>query len=636
VAKEIIYGAHSRSAIMRGVDSLADAVKITLGPKGRNVVIQNKLGSPTVTKDGATVAKEIELLNRFENLGANVVREVASRTADMAGDGTTTATVLAQVMCREGFRMVGAGANPLALKRGIEKAVQAAVAHLRETSRTLPAQRPPADITEAAQKADLPSLDDLLKQERLPAATIAKFVSENSRLKKAGDVPLVSRLLLAARAAGIESNAADRIASGVLKAAHKLSDTFVQLNRNQTAELAANSANNDKEIGSIIANAMKKVGKDGVITIEESKTMETTLEVVEGMQFDRGYLSPYFITDPERMECVLEDVRILIHEKKISSMKDLLPLLEQTAKMGKPLLIIAEDIEGEALATLVVNKLRGTLQCAAVKAPGFGDRRKAMLEDIATLTGGKAVTEDLGIKLENVKLEDLGRAKKVTIDKDNSTIIEGAGKSADIEGRVKQIRAQVENSSSDYDKEKLQERLAKLAGGVAVIKVGAATETEIKEKKARVEDALHATRAAVEEGIVAGGGVALLRCIPALDKLDLEDDEASGVKIVKRALEEPMRQIAHNAGRDGGVIVGRVRQSNDNHFGFNAESGDFSDLAQAGVMDPTKVTRLALENAASIAGLMLSTETLVTEIREKVSEETETAAQPGGLQAGSF
>jgi chaperonin GroEL len=634
MAKEIIYGAHSRSAIMRGVDTLADVVKITLGPKGRNVVIQNKFGSPTVTKDGATVAKEIELPNRFENLGANAVREVASRTAHLAGDGTTTATVLAQVMCREGFRMVGAGANPLALKRGIEKAVQAAVAHLRETSRILPAQRPPADITEAALKAELPSLDDVLKQEQLSAATIKKFVSENSRLKKVGDMPLVSRLLLAARAAGIENNAADRIASDVLKAGHKLSDTFLQLNRNQTAELAANSANNDKEIGSIIADAMKRVGKDGVITVEESKTMETTLQVVEGMRFDRGYLSPYFITDSERMECVLEDVRVVIHEKKISSMKDLLPLLEQTAKMGKPLLIISEDVEGEALATLVVNKLRGALQCAAVKAPGFGDRRKATLEDIATLTGGKAITEDLGIKLENVTLEDLGHAKKVVIDKDNTTIIEGAGKSADIEGRVKQIRSQIENTTSDYDKEKLQERLAKLVGGVAVIKVGAATETEIKEKKGRVEDALHATRAAVEEGIVPGGGVALLRCIPALDKLTLEEDEASGVKIVKRALEEPMRQIALNAGMDGGVIVGRVRLSNDNHFGFNAESGQFSDLVQAGVMDPTKVTRLALENAASVAGLMLSTETLVTESQEMASEETESEARRADFQGG--
>ena len=475
MAKQIVTGENSRQAILRGVNALADAVKITLGPKGRNAVIEKKFGAPIITKDGVTVAKEIELPDALENMGAQMVREVASKTSDVAGDGTTTATVLAQAIFREGVKTVAAGASPTALKRGIEKAVEVAVAE------------------------------------------IAKF--------------------------------------------HK------DVKGDMIAQVGTISANNDKQIGSIIAEAMKKVGKDGVITVEESKTMETTLEVVEGMQFDRGYLSPYFVTDPERMECALEDVRILIHEKKISSMKDLLPLLEQIAKMGKPLLIIAEDVEGEALATLVVNKLRGTLQCAAVKAPGFGDRRKAMLEDIATLTGGKAITEDLGIKLENVKLEDLGRAKKITIDKDNTTIVEGGGKASEIEGRVRQIRAQVEDTTSDYDSEKLQERLAKLVGGVAVIKVGAATEMELKEKKARVEDAMHATRAAVEEGIVPGGGVALVRCIAALEKLKLQDDEAIGVNIVKRALEEPMRQIALNAGQEGAVIVGRIRESKDDNFG---------------------------------------------------------------------
>src|ERR1700692_1107575 len=457
MAKQIVTGENSRQAILRGVNILAATVKITLGPKGRNAVIEKKFGTPIITKDGVTVAKEIELQDPLENMGAQMVREVASKTSDIAGDGTTTATVLAQAISREGVRTVAAGASPMSLKRGIEKAVEACVAEIKKLSREV--------------KGDM------------------------------------------------------------------------------IAQVGTISANTDKQIGGIIAEAMKKVGKDGVITVEESKTMETTLEVVEGMQFDRGYLSPYFITDPERMECILEDCRILIHEKKISSMKDLLPLLKQTAKMGKPLLIIAEDVEGEALATLVVNKLRGTLQCAAVKAPGFGDRRKAMLEDIATLTGGKAITEDLGIKLENVKIEDLGRAKKITIDKDNSTIIEGGGKASEIEGRVRQIRTQVEDTTSDYDREKLQERLAKLVGGVAVIKVGAATETELKEKKARVEDAMHATRAAVEEGIVPGGGVALLRCIPALERLKLEEeDEALGVNIVKRALEEPLRQIALNAG----------------------------------------------------------------------------------------
>jgi chaperonin GroEL len=521
MAKQIVTGENSRQAILRGVNVLADAVKITLGPKGRNAVIEKKFGAPIITKDGVTVAKEIELRDPLENMGAQMVREVASKTSDVAGDGTTTATVLAQAIFREGVRTVAAGASPMALKRGIDKAVEVAVGEIKRLSREV--------------KGDM------------------------------------------------------------------------------IAQVGTISANTDKQVGSIIAEAMKKVGKDGVITVEESKTMETTLEVVEGMQFDRGYLSPYFVTDPERMECVLEDVYILIHEKKISSMKDLLPLLEQTAKMSKPLLIIAEDVEGEALATLVVNKLRGTLQCAAVKAPGFGDRRKAMLEDIAVLTGGKAITEDLGIKLENVKLEDLGRAKKVTIDKDNTTIVAGAGKASEIEGRIKQLRVQVEDTTSDYDREKLQERLAKLVGGVAVIKVGAATETELKEKKARVEDAMHATRAAVEEGIVSGGGTALLRCLPALEKLKLHDDEATGVNIVKRALEEPLRQIAQNAGHEGALIVGRVRESKDENFGFNAETGEFCDLVKAGVIDPAKVTRLALQNAASIVSLMLTTEVLIAE-----------------------
>ena len=538
MAKQIITGENSRQWILRGVNILADAVKITLGPKGRNCVIEKKFGAPVITKDGVTVAKEIELQDPLENMGAQMVREVASKTSDVAGDGTTTATVLAQAIFREGVKTVAAGASPTALKRGIERAVEVAVEEVKKFHKDV--------------KGDM------------------------------------------------------------------------------IAQVGTISANNDKQIGSIIAEAMKKVGKDGVITVEESKTMETTLEVVEGMQFDRGYLSPYFVTDPERMECVLEDVRILIQEKKISSMKDLLPLLEQTAKMGKPLLIIAEDIEGEALATLVVNKLRGTLQCAAVKAPGFGDRRKAMLEDIATLTGGKAITEDLGIKLENVKVEDLGRAKKVTIDKDNTTIVEGAGKASEIEGRIKQIRAQIADTTSDYDREKLQERLAKLVGGVAVIKVGAATETELKEKKARVEDAMHATRAAIEEGIVPGGGVVLVRCIGALDKLKLHDDEAIGVNIVKRALEEPMRQIVINAGAEGAVVVGRVRESKDDNFGFDAETGEFGDMIKAGVIDPAKVTRLALQNAASIAALMLTTEALVAEIKE----DTKKAAASGGMPGG--
>src|SRR6058998_522752 len=535
MAKRITYSEDARQAILRGVNKLADARKVTLGPRGRNVVIEKKFGSPTITKDGVTVAKEIELKDEIENAGAQMVREVASKTSDVANDGTTTATVLAQAIFREGVKTVAAGANPMALKRGIERAVELIVEEVKKLHKDV----------------------------------------KGEMITQVGTI----------------------------------------------------SANNDKQIGGIIAEAMKKVGKDGVITVEESKTMETTLEVVEGMQFDRGYLSPYFVTDPERMECVLEDVYILIHEKKISSMKDLLPLLEQTAKMSKPLLIIAEDVEGEALATLVVNKLRGTLQCAAVKAPGFGDRRKAMLEDIATLTGGKAITEDLGIKLENVKIEDLGRAKKVTIDKDNTTIVAGAGKTSEIEGRIKQLRVQVEDTTSDYDKEKLQERLAKLVGGVAVIKVGAATETELKEKKARVEDAMHATRAAVEEGIVPGGGVALLRCIPALDKLKLEPDEAVGVSIVRRALEEPLRQIAYNAGQEGAVVSEKVRVSKDANFGFNAETEEYEDLVAAGVIDPTKVTRCALQNAASIAALLLTTEALVSEIKE---DEKTPAGPPGG------
>ena len=539
MAKQIVTGENSRQSILRGVNALADAVKITLGPKGRNAVIEKKFGAPVITKDGVTVAKEIELRDPLENMGAQMVREVASKTSDVAGDGTTTATVLAQAIFREGVKTVAAGASPTALKRGIDRAVETAVDEIKKLHRDVKGE--------------------------------------------------------------------------------------------MIAQVGTISANNDKQIGGIIAEAMKKVGKDGVITVEESKTMETTLEVVEGMQFDRGYLSPYFITDPERMECILENALILIHEKKISSMKDLLPLLEQIAKLGKPLLIIAEDVEGEALATLVVNKLRGTLQCAAVKAPGFGDRRKAMLEDIAVLTGGKAITEDLGIKLENVKIEDLGKAKKVTIDKDNSTIVEGAGKAGEIEGRVKQIRQQIEVTTSDYDREKLQERLAKLVGGVAVIKVGAATETELKEKKARVEDAMHATRAAVEEGIVPGGGSALLRAVPALDKLKAEGDELVGVGIVKRALEEPARQIAHNAGFEGAVVIGKIRDSKDEHYGFNADSGDYGDMVRMGVIDPAKVTRLALQNAASIAGLMLTTEALVAELKEEEKKAAAGAPGAGGM-----
>src|SRR5579884_1006082 len=547
MAKQILHGEDSRQAILRGVNVLADAVKVTLGPKGRNVVIEKKFGSPTITKDGVTVAKEIELKDALENMGAQMVREVASKTSDVAGDGTTTATVLAQSIFREGVKTVAAGANPMALKRGIEKAVQAVVG----------------------------TVDEEGNRKGGALAGLSKPVS--------GDM---------------------------------------------IAQVGTISANNDETIGKIIAEAMKKVGKDGVITVEESKTMETQLEVVEGMQFDRGYLSPYFVTDPERMEAVLENPYILIYEKKISSMKDLLPLLEQIAKSGTPLVIVAEDVEGEALATLVVNKLRGTLNVAAVKAPGFGDRRKAMLQDIAILTGGKAITEDLGIKLENVQVNDLGRAKRVTIDKDNTTIIEGKGQTKEIEGRVKEIRAQIDKTTSDYDREKLQERLAKLVGGVAVIKVGAATETEMKEKKARVEDAMHATRAAVEEGIVPGGGVALVRCISAVEALQktLTGDEAIGASIVKRALEEPLRQIVGNAGEEGAVVIGKIRDSKDSNYGYNAQTGAFEDLVKAGVIDPTKVTRTALQNAGSIAGLMLTTEALVSELPEEKKE----PAAPGG------
>jgi chaperonin GroEL len=537
MAKQIVHGEESRQAILRGVNLLANAVKVTLGPKGRNVVIEKKFGSPTITKDGVTVAKEIELQDGLENLGAQMVREVASKTSDVAGDGTTTATVLAQAIYRNGVKTVAAGANPMAMKRGIEKA-----------------------ITVICGAID-PKTDDRAK-------------GELDKLSKpvAGDM---------------------------------------------IAQVGSISANNDETIGRIIADAMKKVGKDGVITVEESKTLETQLEVVEGMQFDRGYLSPYFVTDPERMEVAFENAYILINEKKISSMKDILPLLEQISKSGKPLLVIAEDIEGEALATLVVNKLRGSLQVAAVKAPGFGDRRKAMLQDIATLTGGKAITEDLGIKLENVSMEDLGQAKKITIDKDNTTIIEGKGKHGDVESRVKEIRSQIDKTTSDYDREKLQERLAKLVGGVAIIRVGAATETEMKEKKARVEDAMHATRAAVEEGIVPGGGVALVRCIPALNKMKLEGDEQIGVNIVKRALQEPLRQIAENAGEEGSIVLGKVNESKDNNFGYNALTAEYEDLVKAGILDPTKVVRTALTNAASIAALMLTTEALVADIADE-------------------
>jgi chaperonin GroEL len=542
MAKEIIHGEQSRQALLRGVNQLADAVKITLGPRGRNVVLDKKFGSPLITKDGVTVAKEIELKEGPENMGAQMVREVASKTSDIAGDGTTTATVLAQAIFREGVKNVAAGANPMGLKRGIEKAVAAAVEELKRMSKPV----------------------------------------RGEMISQVGSV----------------------------------------------------SANNDKTVGVIIAQAMNKVGKDGVITVEEAKSIETSLDVVEGMQFDRGYLSPYFVTDAERMEVLLNDCLILLSEKKISSMKDLLPVLEQVARQGRPLLIIAEDIEGEALATLVVNKLRGTLAAAAVKAPGFGDRRKAMLEDIAIVTGGKVISEDLGIKLENIKLEDLGQAKKITIDKDNTTIIEGAGKHSDIEGRVKQLRVQIEATTSDYDREKLQERLAKLVGGVAVIKVGAATETELKEKKARVEDAMHATRAAVEEGIVPGGGVAYIRCLPMLEKLGLEGDEAVGGNIVRRALEEPIRQIVFNAGYEGSIVVEKVKTSKEENYGFNAETEKYEDLVAAGVIDPTKVTRTALQNASSIAALLLTTEALICEIKENGKEPA--MPQGGGGMGGMY
>ena len=525
MAKQLLFREEARRAIMRGVEQLAAAVKVTLGPKGRNVVLEKKFGSPTITKDGVTVAKEIDLKDPYENMGAQMVKEVAEKTSDTAGDGTTTATVLAEAIFREGLKNVTAGANPMAIKRGIERAVEEVIEQLKKISKKVEGKK-------------------------------------------------------------------------------------------EIAQVASIAANNDSAIGDLLADAFEKVGKDGVITVEEAKSMKTELDVVEGMQFDQGYLSPYFVTDTERMECVLDEPYILIHEKKISSMKDLLPLLEKIAKTGKPLLILGEDVEGEALATLVVNKLRGTLHAAAVKAPGYGDRRKAMLEDIAILSRGKAITEDLGIKLENVQLEDLGRAKRIKVDKENTTIIEGAGKTADINGRIGQIKRQIEETDSDYDREKLQERLAKLAGGVAQVNVGAATETEMKEKKARVEDALHATRAAVEEGIVPGGGVTFIRCIPALEKLNLKGDESIGVDIVKRALEEPLRQIAENAGHEGSVVVQRVK-SEKTTVGFDADTEEFRDMLQAGIIDPTKVTRTALQNAASIASLLLTTESVVTEIPEK-------------------
>ncbi|MBW6504653.1 chaperonin GroEL [bacterium] len=539
MAKVLKYSEEARGKIKVGVDALADAVKVTLGPRGRNVIIEKSFGSPLVTKDGVTVAKEVELPEKFENMGAQMVKEVASKTSDVAGDGTTTATVLAQVIYREGAKLVAAGYNPMGLKRGIDKAVEAVSAELKKMS------KPTKDPKEIAQVGTI-------------------------------------------------------------------------------------SANNDETIGNIISEAMAKVGKEGVITVEEAKGMETTLEIVEGMQFDRGYLSPYFVTDPERMEVILEDPYILIHEKKISNMKDLLPLLEQIARSGKPLLIVAEEVEGEALATLVVNKLRGTLNASAVKAPGFGDRRKAMLEDIAILTGGKAIAEEMGIKLEAVTLTDLGRAKRVVIDKDNTTIIDGAGKKADIEGRVKQIRAQVEETTSDYDKEKLQERLAKLVGGVAVINVGASTETEMKEKKARVEDALNATRAAVEEGIVAGGGVAYIRAASCLDTMKMEHDQQAGVDIVRKALIEPAKQIAINAGQDGGVIVDKIKSGKGN-YGYNAGTEEFEDLMKGGILDPTKVTRVALQNAASVAGLMITTECAIAEKPEEKKEMPQMPPGGGGM-----
>src|SRR5438105_3013786 len=544
MAKPIVYGEHARQAVLRGINQLADAVKVTLGPRGRNVIIGKAYGSPTITKGGVSVAKEIDLKDSLENMGAQMAREVASKTSDLAGDGTTTATVLAQAIYREGVKHVVSGANPMDIKRGIERAVEVLTERLKKMSK-----------------------------------------------------PVSGKMV---------------------------------------AQVGTISANSDEQIGAIIAEAMEKVGKDGVITVEEAQTIDTSLEIVEGMQFDRGYLSPYFVTDPERMEVILENPYILIYEKKISSLKDLLPVLEKVAQAKAALLALAEDVESEALATLVVNKLRGTVRVAAVKAPGFGDRRKAMLEDIAILTGGRAITEDLGIKLESLTLEDLGRAKQVTIDKDNTTLIEGAGAKKAIEGRVKQLRAQMDETTSDYDREKLQERLAKLVGGVAVIKVGAATETEMKEKKARIEDAMHATKAAVEEGIVPGGGVALLRCVPALEKLKAEADEAIGINIVKRALEEPLRQIAHNAGFEGAVVIGKVRDSKDDNFGFNAETDEYGDMVKMGVIDPAKVTRLALQNAASIAGLMLTTEALVADIREDEKKAASAGPHGGGMGGGGM
>ncbi|MBI5968376.1 MAG: chaperonin GroEL [Deltaproteobacteria bacterium] len=541
-AKEIRYDQKARESLLRGVNLLADAVKITLGPKGRNVILEKSFGSPMVTKDGVTVAKEIELEERFENMGAQMVREVASKTSDVAGDGTTTATVLAQAIYREGSKLVAAGHNPMELKRGIEKSVEVVVEELKKLS---------------------------------------KPTKEQKEISQVGTI----------------------------------------------------SANNDETVGNIIAEAMAKVGKEGVITVEEAKSMETTLEIVEGMQFDRGYISPYFVTNPEKMEAVLEDALILIHEKKISSMKDLLPVLEQIAKMGKPLLIIAEEVEGEALATLVVNKLRGTLKCAAVKAPGFGDRRKAMLEDIAILTGGQMISEEMGVRLESLTLKDLGKAKRITIDKDNTTIVEGAGDSRGIEGRVKQMRAQIEETTSDYDREKLQERLAKLVGGVAVINVGAATETEMKEKKARVEDALNATRAAVEEGIVPGGGVAYLRALPALDKMKLGQEQQFGLNILKKALEEPIRWIAQNAGFDGSIVIEKVKNEKGN-FGFDAQQEEYTDMVKAGIIDPTKVVRTALQNAASVAALLLTTEAMVAE--KPKEKEKYPPMPPGGGMEGMY
>ncbi|MSR24836.1 MAG: chaperonin GroEL [Nitrospiraceae bacterium] len=546
MAKQLLYSDAARAAILRGVNQLANAVKVTLGPKGRNAILDKKFGAPTITKDGVTVAKEVELKDPYENMGAQLVREVASKTSDTAGDGTTTATVLAQAIYREGAKNITAGGNPMEIKRGIDRAVEAVVLELKKLSK--PCQ-----------------------------------------------------------------------------------------NKTEISQVGTISANNDKTIGDLIAEAMEKVGKDGVITVEEAKSMTTSLDVVEGMQFDRGYISPYFVTNAERMEAVMEDPLILISEKKISSMKDLLPLLEQVAKMGKPLVIIAEDVEGEALATLVVNKLRGTLNVAAVKAPGFGDRRKSMLEDIAILTGGQVISEDLGIKLENVKLTDLGRAKRMTIDKDNTTIVEGHGDPKKIEGRVKQIKAQLEETTSDYDREKLQERLAKIVGGVAIINVGAATETEMKEKKARVEDALHATKAAVEEGVVPGGGVALLRCIPALDALKgISAEQMVGVTIVKRALEEPIRQIVGNAGMEGSVVVDKVRQEKSPAYGFNAATEEYGDMLKAGIIDPTKVTRCALQNAGSVAGLMLTTEVMITEMPEEKKEQAGGGHNHGGGMEGMY